>query len=195
MFGERKLNRCQQTAIFMDMYFPDLRSDPIHSTTKLNNFPEIIYLENTYSRRSVMRDPDFMYIFTDNNERTSAPTAMEENVDKTSWYYKKYKPLTDKPIHYGSLSNPTSAIIRGLNNAYPISTMSAYGTNWMPDEFDLFVCVINDEIEQIKKDAIKFRGIKLMKYKIGQGGRFARLPLRFQSYLDARLKDIEIDNK
>jgi hypothetical protein len=147
-----------------------------------------------YTRQSVEKDVDVMYIFTDNNQRTSRPTATSENVDKNIWYYRKYKSKTNKPIHYGSLSNPTSAVIRGLNNAYPISTMSAYGTNWIDSNFDLFKQVIDDEIDQIKKDIPKFKKIKIGNYKIGQGGKFARLPRQHQDYLDKRLLEIGINN-
>lgn len=147
-----------------------------------------------YTRQSVEKDIDVMYIFTDNNQRTSRPTASSENVDKSGWYYRKYKSKTNKPIHYGSLSNPTSAVIRGLNNAYPISTMSAYGTNWVNSNFDLFKQVIDDEIDQIKKDIPKFKKIKIGNYKIGQGGKFARLPKQHQDYLDKKLLEIGINN-
>ena len=147
-----------------------------------------------YTRQSVEKDVDVMYIFTDNNQRTSRPTATSENVDKSGWYYRKYKSKTNKPIHYGSLSNPTSAVIRGLNNAYPISTMSAYGTNWVDSNFDLFKQVIDDEIDQIKKDIPKFKKIKIGNYKIGQGGKFARLPKQHQDHLDKKLLEIGINN-
>ena len=147
-----------------------------------------------YTRQSVEKDVDVMYIFTDNNQRTSRPTATSENVDKSGWYYRKYKSKTNKPIHYGSLSNPTSAVIRGLNNAYPISTMSAYGTNWVDSNFGLFKQVIDDEIGQIKKDIPRFKKIKIGNYKIGQGGKFARLPKQHQDYLDVKLLEIGINN-
>jgi hypothetical protein len=147
-----------------------------------------------YSRSSVEQDSESMYLFTDNAERTSRPNAKEENVDKDSWYYKKYKSETNKPIHFGSTSNPTSAVIRGLNNAYPISTMSAYGTNWTNNNFDLFKSTIDSEIGQIKSDMSKFKTIKIGNYQIGQGGRFARLPEMHQAYLNTKLLEIGIDN-
>jgi hypothetical protein len=147
-----------------------------------------------YTRQSVEEDKDTMYLFTDNAERTSAPNASVENVDKNTWYYKKYKSQTNKPIHFGSLSNPTSAVIRGLNNAYPISTMSAYGTNWTDANFELFKQTIDDEINQIKQDLPKFSKLKIGNYRIGQGGLKAKLPLQHQNYLDSKLKDLGIDN-
>ena len=147
-----------------------------------------------YTRQSVENDSDTMYLFTDNAERTSAPNSTTENVDKDTWYYKKYKSQTNKPIHYGSLNNPTSAVIRGLNNAYPISTMSAYGTNWTDDNFELFKRTIDDEIDQIKQDLPKFSKLRIGNYRIGQGGLKAKLPLQHQQYLDNKLKELGIDN-
>ena len=107
---------------------------------------------------------------------------------------RKYKDKTNKPLHYGSTSNPTSAVIRGKNNAYPISTMSAYGTNWTNENFDLFKDTIDDEIAQIKQDLSKFKTLKLGDFRIGQGGRFAKLPSQHQSYLDSKLLELGIDN-
>src|ERR1035437_8375645 len=137
--------------------------------------------DSLYTRHSVEKDSDVMYLFTDNDQRTSKPNSTSENVDRNGWYYKKYKLLTNKPIHYGSLNNPTSAVIRGLSNAYPISTMCAYGINWT--DFVKFKDVIDDEIEQIKKDLPKFKNLKIGNYRIGQGGKFARLPKQHQEYL------------
>ena len=147
-----------------------------------------------YTRHSVEKDIDVMYLFTDNAKRTSKPNSQTDNVDKSLWYYKKYKPLTDKSIHYGSLKNPTSAVIRGLNNAYPISTMIAYGTNWADYNLELFKKTIDDEIEQIRKDLPKFSKLIIGNYRIGQGGKFARLPKQHQKYLDIKLIELGIDN-
>lgn len=158
----------------------------------VNNKIEII--PSTYTRQSVQNDANSMYLFTDNAQRTSRPTATTENVDKNGWYYRKYKSQTNKPIHFGSLNNPSSAVMRGLNNAYPISTMSAYGTDWTDTNFDLFKTTIDDEIDQIKKDLPKFSKIKISNSRIGQGGKFASLPKQHQAYLDSKLLEIGIDN-
>lgn len=155
----------------------------------------IIILDSNYTRLSVESDIKNMYLFTDNVERTSKPSALESNVDKNLWYYKKYKNLTNKPIHFGTINNPTSAVIRGLNNAYPISTMSAYGVNWKTNEFNQFISIIDDEIDQIKKDIHLFNSLKIGNYRIGQGGRFARIPNQLQNYLDNKLIEIGIDNR
>ena len=162
---------------------------PIQQTSEV----EIKVSNEKYSRESLDNDPDSMYLFTDNAERTSRPTASSPNITE-GWYAEKYKDKTNKPLHFGSPSNPTSAVIRGKNNAYPISTMSAYGTNWTNENFDLFKTTIDDEIAQIKQDLPKFKTLKLGNFRIGQGGRFAKLPSQHQAYLDSKLLELGIDN-
>lgn len=149
--------------------------------------------KDRYTRKSVTNDNDTMYLFTDNAERTSRPKSVYPNITE-GWYAEKYKDKTNKPLHFGSTSNPTSAVIRGLNNAYPISTMSAYGTNWTNSNFDLFKQTIDDEINQIKQDLPKFSKLRIGNYRIGQGGLKAKLPSKHQSYLDQKLLGLGIDN-
>ena len=166
--------------------------EEIQSTQQTSEV-EIEVTNKKYSRNSLDNDSSSMYLFTDNAERTSRPNATSSNITE-GWYAEKYKDKTDKPLHYGSESNPTSAVIRGKNNAYPISTMSAYGTNWTNENFDLFKITIDDEINQIKQDLPKFKTLKLGNFRIGQGGRFAKLPSQHQSYLDSKLLELGIDN-
>lgn len=109
-----------------------------------------------YSREDAANDPTTLYIFTDNTDRTSGGASYEDG-----WYKEKYG-----EGGYGSTNNPTSAIIRGLPNAVPISTMKwfyknhpeathpAYDPNsaarWHDSDFDEFKKVFDDEIQQIK---------------------------------------------
>ena len=180
---------------FSHSFFWILVRKDVKKSIKSNvNENNIEISDKKYTRQGVESDSDTMYLFTDNAERTSAPNSTSENVDKNSWYYKKYKSQTNKPIHFGTLNNPTSAVIRGLNNAYPISTMSAYGINWSDDNFKLFKIIIDDEINQIKKDLVKFSKLKIGNYRIGQGGLKAKLPQQHQNYLDNKLKELGIDN-
>jgi hypothetical protein len=72
--------------------------------------------------------------------------------------------------------------------------MSAYGTNWTDSNFELFKQTIDDEIAQIKKDLPKFSKVKIGDFRIGQGGRYAKLPQQHQQYLDNKLLEIGIDN-
>lgn len=104
-----------------------------------------------YNRESVRQDKDTLYIFTDNTERTSGGTRFGQG-----WYRTKYG-----SGGYGSSNNPTSAIIRGLENAYPISTMKYFKYNhkdmtlsearWKDSDIAEFKEIIDDEIEQIKR--------------------------------------------
>lgn len=144
-----------------------------------------------FTRKSVKKDKDTLYLFTDNAERTSSPTAEKENVDPKSRYYKKYKSTTDKPIHYGSNSNPTSAVIRGLDNAYPISTLAAYGVQWTDENFDLFKKTVDDEIQEILNSG--FKKIVIPDGRIGKGPK-SNLPDKHQEYLDSKLLELSIDN-
>ena len=150
--------------------------------------------DELFTREQVKNDPDTMYLFTDNTDRTSSSNATESNVDKDSWYYKKYSPNNERIISYGTDKNPTSALFRGLPNAYPISTMKKFGINWTEEDYDLFVSVINDEISEIKKSSLLFKNLHIGKYRIGQGGLKAKLPIKLQTYLDEKLKSIGIDN-
>ena len=104
-----------------------------------------------YNRESVRKDKDTLYIFTDNTERTSGGTRFGQG-----WYRTKYG-----SGGYGSDKNPTSAIIRGLENAYPITTMKYFRYNhkdmtladarWKDSDIEEFKEIIDDEIEQIKR--------------------------------------------
>lgn len=120
-----------------------------------------------YTRQDVANDPTTLYIFTDNTDRTSGGQSYGEG-----WYKEKYG-----EGGYGSDRNPTSAIIRGLDNAVPISTMRWFYKNhpgvthprtdrnsaarWHDSNFDEFKQVFDDEIQQIKDlwDTGRFRRI------------------------------------
>ncbi len=121
--------------------------------------------EKFYNRTDVMDDPDYLYIFTDNTDRTSGGEEIDDG-----WYAKKYG-----KGGYGTVKNPTSAVIRGLPNAAPISTMKWFykvhegetikSSRWTDDDFEEFKTVIDDEIEDIKRlwREGNFKGIKLPK--------------------------------
>lgn len=61
-------------------------------------------------------DPETLYIFTDNTNSDSDYTIIPE----TSWYAQKYKGANGgHPLHYPS---KTTAVMRGLDNARPVTT-------------------------------------------------------------------------
>lgn len=120
--------------------------------------------EDRWTRDEVENDPRTLYIFTDNTDRTSGGEEIGDG-----WYAEKYG-----KGGFGTVNNPTSAVIRGLPNAAPISTMkwfyrehgvSVAQARWTDSDLEEFKKVIDDEIEQIKKlwDSGNFDSIELPK--------------------------------
>ncbi len=118
--------------------------------------------EGRWTRDEVENDPRTLYIFTDNTDRTSGGEEIGDG-----WYAEKYG-----KGGFGTVNNPTSAVIRGLPNAAPISTMkwfyrehgvSVEQARWTDSDLDEFKEVIDDEIEQIKQlwDSGNFDSIEL----------------------------------
>ena len=118
--------------------------------------------EGRWTREEVENDPRTLYIFTDNTDRTSGGEEIGDG-----WYAEKYG-----KGGFGTVNNPTSAVIRGLSNAAPISTMkwfyrehgvSVEQARWTDSDLEEFKEVIDDEIEQIKQlwDSGNFDSIEL----------------------------------
>ena len=111
--------------------------------------------DKLYTRKSVSEDSKNMYIFTDNTDRDSGKNL----IDADSWYCKKYG--VNK--HYPTM---TTAIIRGLPNAYPITTQRWYnaehkGVNgrWTDGDYEEFVKIIDNDFEEISKNLDKFDNV------------------------------------
>ena len=79
--------------------------------------PKLTKTKTDVTRAQAMRNPKTLYIFTDNTNRTSGKTE----IDPESWYSQKYRKTV--PLRYPS---QTSAMLRGLDNARPISTQHWY---------------------------------------------------------------------
>ena len=118
--------------------------------------------EGRWTREEVENDSRTLYIFTDNTDRTSGGEEINDG-----WYSEKYG-----KGGFGTVNNPTSAVIRGLPNAAPISTMkwfyrkhrvSVEQARWTDSDLEEFKKVIDDEIEQIKQlwDSGNFDSIEL----------------------------------
>ena len=90
-----------------------------------NNSDAIISYDTKYNRKSVERNQSVLYVFTDNTDRTSSlpndPKAIKYSED--SDYNLRYGSPNGT---YGTNFNPTTAVIRGLDNAYAITTMKYY---------------------------------------------------------------------
>lgn len=118
----------------------------------MNSIMDIIRTNKPYTRKSVEEDKTTMYIFTDNTDRDSGKTLIPND----SWYSQKY----GEGKHYPSM---TTALIRGLNNAYPITTQHYYNQEhkgitgrWNDDDFEEFKKVIDDDFKEIINNANKF---------------------------------------
>lgn len=115
----------------------------IESSNNINDYNPIKF--NVYDRNTASRNNSTLYIFTDNTDRNSGSNPIDNN----SWYAKKY----GKDLHYPT---QTTAVIRGLPNARPISTQKHYnneqkGINgrWNDNDFDEFKKVIDNEFKEI----------------------------------------------
>lgn len=140
-----------------------------------------------FDRNSVKRDKKYNYIFTDNSNRKSgsANNLVIEEIGET-WYTIKYGRDVTFPFK-------SQARIRGLENAFPISTMKAERVQWVIEDFNLFKKIIDDEIRTIKV-AQSYKPFKInLSKKIGRGT-FSRLPDSLLKYLDKKLLEIGIDN-
>ena len=116
---------------------------------------EIVRAESFYNRDAVEKDVKTMYIFTDNTDRDSG----KGDIPDESWYAAKY----GNGKHYPRV---TSALIRGLNNAYPITTQRWYNKehkgiygNWYDDDFEEFKKVIDDDFDTIYQNMGKYEKI------------------------------------
>lgn len=102
-----------------------------------------------YNRHTAEANPRTLYIFTDNLDRTSGGSEYGN-----SWYKEKYG-----KGGFGSYNNPTTAVLRGLPNAAPISTMKYFkgahpGMNldearFNDSDFSEVQKVLRDEIKDI----------------------------------------------
>lgn len=99
----------------------------------------------TWTRRDAQKDPTSLYIFTDNTDRDSGKTL----IDPMSKYAQRY----GQNKHFPTM---TQAVLRGLDNAMPISTQRWYHDGakgvtgrWTDADFDEFKKVIDEEVNDI----------------------------------------------
>lgn len=145
---------------------------------------KIVRADSFYNRNAVEKDVKSMYIFTDNTDRDSGKNEIPDD----SWYAARYG--TGK--HYPKV---TSALIRGLNNAYPITTQRWYNKEhrgifgrWTDDDFEEFKKVIDADFELIyqnmgKYDRIVFPFGGIFNSKIADISK-SRVPKLFQYLLE-----------
>ena len=155
---EKTFNKQKQTSVDTNRT-DNMSLSAVDST--VNNKSVWEKATSSYTRNSVQNDPTTLYIFTDNTDRTSGGQEYGDG-----WYKQKYG-----SGGFGSMNNPTTAQIRGLENAAPISTMryfyrahqgmSVEQARWKDSDIEEFKKVIDSEIEDIKKlwDSGKFTKI------------------------------------
>ena len=151
---------------------------------------EIIPLTTFFIRESVEKDTDYIYLFTDNSNRTSG-----KNLIQDGWYKTKYG--VNKFLRYPTM---TQAVIRGLENVYPITTMvDEYRTQWKDYNFNQYKLIIDDEIDQILNilRTGKYKGIKYSAVMPFGKGKISNMkessPLCWE-YLNIKLNRIKINN-
>lgn len=150
---------------------------------------EIIPLTESqrFTRKSAEKDKDYLYLFTDNAGRTSGSGTIDPN----SWYAKKYGASK-------KYASKTQAVARGLENAYPITTMvDDKRTQWNDKDFDKYKEIIDDEIDTIKKALPNYKGVKFgaeMPFGKGAISNMKESAPKIWNYLNQKLAEIGIDN-
>lgn len=111
---------------------------------------KISQYQGSWNRKGVAADKRRLYVFTDNTDRDSGKGV----VDRNSEYYRKYGD-GEHDLHYPSC---TTAVIRGLDNAVPVSTQRWYhdgakgeSGRWIDADVDEFREVVTSEFDTIKR--------------------------------------------
>lgn len=101
-----------------------------------------------WTRKEAEEHPEILYVFTDNTDRDSGSGVIPGD----SWYSKKY----GKGHHYPT---QTAAVLRGLENAMPISTQRWYHRGatgilgrWQDKDVEEFTAVVREELEAINTE-------------------------------------------
>ena len=158
------------------------------SLPKQQNERKIDYHPGNWTRQEVNDNPDVLYIFGDNTNRTSGNNLISND----SKYARTYGLGKMFP-------NTTAAIIRGMDNAMPVSTQHWYDPStgrtrdagrWNDSDIDDFKKVIDAEFQAIKDewDTGKYRKIYLPSTGLSNGKisqiTEARTPVLFKYLYD-----------
>ena len=103
---------------------------------------------HTWTREDAVSWEKVLLVFTDNTDRTSG----SGEIDPNSWYAKTYGEGLKYPTQ-------TAAVVRGLENARPISTQRWYHEGakgetgrWNDSDFEEFKKVIDAEFDEILRE-------------------------------------------
>lgn len=158
------------------------------SLPKQQNERKIDYHPGNWTRQEVNDNPDVLYVFGDNTNRTSGSNPISND----SKYARTYGLGKMFP-------NATAAIIRGMDNAMPVSTQHWYDPStgrtrdagrWNDSDIDDFKKVIDAEFQAIKDewDTGKYRKIYLPSTGLSNGKisqiTEARTPVLFKYLYD-----------
>ena len=155
--------------------------------------PSVVHQhKGVWTRSEVEKDTNSLYIFTDNTDRDSGSGLIDPN----SRYAQKY----GQGKHYPTR---TQAVIRGLDNAMPISTQHWYHPGakgptgvWTDNDFEEFKKTIDAEIQDIIDE---WNTGKYKRIVIGDGDAFfnssisnisvERVP-KLYSYLKSKVEEL-----
>ena len=155
---------------------------------KQQNERKIDYHPGNWTRQEVNDNPDVLYVFGDNTNRTSGSNPISND----SKYARTYGLGKMFP-------NTTAAIIRGMDNAMPVSTQHWYDPStgrtrdsgrWNDSDIDDFKKIIDAEFQAIKDewDTGKYRKIYLPSTGLSNGKisqiTEARTPVLFKYLYD-----------
>lgn len=158
------------------------------SLPKQQNERKIDYHPGNWTRQEVNDNPDVLYVFGDNTNRTSGSNPIS-NDSKYARVYGLGK----------MFPNATAAIIRGMDNAMPVSTQHWYDPStgrtrdagrWNDSDIEDFKKVIDAEFQAIKDewDTGKYRKIYLPSTGLSNGKisqiTEARTPVLFKYLYD-----------
>lgn len=172
------------------------------SLPKQQNERKIDYHPGNWTRQEVNDNPDVLYVFGDNTNRTSGSNPISND----SKYARTYGLGKMFP-------NTTAAIIRGMDNAMPVSTQHWYDPTtgrtrdagrWNDSDIDDFKKIIDAEFQAIKDewDTGKYRKIYLPSTGLSNGKisqiTEARTPVLFKYLYDKTVdlaKYVSIEHK
>jgi hypothetical protein len=109
----------------------------------------VIAIRKDFKREQVSADRGYLYLFSDNAARTSG-----RNQNGECWYNELYDVQSCYP-------NVTQAVIRGLPNAFPITTMvNQYRIQWTDEMVIRYRLIIESEIDHIRTSLPDYEGLK-----------------------------------
>lgn len=110
----------------------------------------VVEHEGIWTREEAAAHPERLYVFTDNTDRDSGKNV----IDRNSEYYRRYGDGT-ADLHFPTV---TSAVLRGLDNAMPVSTQRWYhglakGENgrWQDADVAEFTATVKKEFKDIRE--------------------------------------------